>query len=51
MKNKVLESKAQQSLRFWTTSSHQSNVKNYKKLWTLIESFIEKYSSIEVNLD
>jgi len=45
---KVLESKAQQSLRFWTTSSHQSNVKNWKKLWTLIQSCIEKYSSIEV---
>ena len=26
----ILEYKAQQSLRFWTTSSHQSNVKNYK---------------------
>ena len=51
MKNKVLESKAQQSLRFSTTSSHQSNVKNYKKLWTLIQSCIEKYSFIEVNLD
>jgi len=51
MKNKVLESKAQQSLCLWTTSSHQSNVKNCKKLWTLIQSCIEKYSSIEVNLD
>jgi len=45
----ILESKAQQSLRFWTTSSHQSNVKNCKKLWTLIESCIEKYSFIEAN--
>jgi len=51
MKNEVLESKAHQSLRFLTTSSHQSNVKNYKKLWTLIQSCIKKYSSIEVNLD
>jgi len=46
-----LESKAQQSLRFWMTSSLQSNVKNYKKVWTLIQSCIEKYSSIEVNLN
>ena len=49
---KVLESKAQQSLLFWTTNSHQSNVKNCKKLWTLIQSCIEKFSSVEVsNLD
>ena len=44
----ILEFKAQQSLRFWT-SSHQSKLKNYEKLWTLIQSCIEKFSSFDVN--
>ena len=51
MKNKVSESKAQQSLRLWMRNSQQSNLKNYKKLWSLIQSCLEKYSSIEISLD
>jgi len=39
------------SLRFWTTNASQRNAKNCKKSWTLIQSWKEKFSSIEVNLD
>jgi len=48
---KILEQKAQQSLRFWTINSHQHKLKSCKKLWTLILNCTEKFSSIVVNLD